>query len=256
MRHLFIPDTQVKEGVPLKHLHALGKYIVDKKPEVIVMIGDFWDMPSLSSYDVGKKSYEGRRYVKDIEAGIRGMHTLLCPLWEYNAKRKRDKKKLYKPRLVFCLGNHEQRIIRAAETDPKLEGLIGYHDLKLEEMGWEVHNFMDIVEIDGIHYSHYFVNPDSLAKRPIGGTMDNKLKGLGFSFSMGHQQTLQYGIRHRTNGEAIQGLVAGAFYAHDEEYMGVQGNKHWRGVIMKNNVENGTYDPNFVSIDYLMKRYA
>ena len=64
---MIIPDTQVKRGVDLSYLEWIGKYIVDKKPDVIVQIGDFADMPSLSSYDVGKKSFEGRRYKDDIE---------------------------------------------------------------------------------------------------------------------------------------------------------------------------------------------
>ena len=61
-----IPDTQVKKGVPIDHLLYAGKYIAEKKPDVIVHIGDHWDMPSLSSYDKGKKSFEGRRYKDDI----------------------------------------------------------------------------------------------------------------------------------------------------------------------------------------------
>ena len=54
-KHLVIGDTQVKPGISLSYLTWIGKYIVDKQPDVIVMIGDFADMPSLSSYDVGKK---------------------------------------------------------------------------------------------------------------------------------------------------------------------------------------------------------
>ena len=67
MKHLIIPDTQVKPGVDLNYLAWVGKYIVEKKPDVVVQIGDFADMPSLSSYDTGKKSFEGRRYKDDIE---------------------------------------------------------------------------------------------------------------------------------------------------------------------------------------------
>jgi hypothetical protein len=55
MKHLFIPDVQAKEGVPFDHLDWIGRFIVDKKPDVIIQAGDFADMPSLSSYDRGKK---------------------------------------------------------------------------------------------------------------------------------------------------------------------------------------------------------
>ena len=49
--HLMIPDTQCKPNIDMSYLSWVGQYIVDKKPEVIVHIGDHADMPSLSSYD-------------------------------------------------------------------------------------------------------------------------------------------------------------------------------------------------------------
>ena len=250
-------DVQVKEGVPMQHLEALGNYIVKKQPEVIVMIGDWADMPSLSSYDVGKKSFEGRMYTKDVEAARLGMDVLLMPMKQYNMRQAMNRKKQYKPRMVMCWGNHDQaRIERAIENDRKLEGLISVNDFGFAEQGWECHDFLDIVNIDGIRYSHYFVNPNSLLKNCVGGNIDAKLKNLGWSFSMGHQQTLQYGIQYLPDGESRQGLVAGAFYMHNEGYMGSQGNKsHWRGVVMKNQVQNGQYDPCFVSLNYLLEKY-
>ena len=65
-RHLIIPDTQAKYGEDFTFLSHIGKYIVEKKPEVIIHLGDFSDMESLSSYDVGKKSFDGKMYIKDI----------------------------------------------------------------------------------------------------------------------------------------------------------------------------------------------
>jgi hypothetical protein len=71
---------------------------------------------------------------------------------------------------------------------------------------------------------------------------------------MGHQQTLDYAIRFVAGGSQ-HGLIAGACYLHDEDYKGPQGNAHWRGVIVKHQVEDGSYDPMFVSLDYLCRRY-
>lgn len=100
-KHLLIPDVQAKEGVPLEHLDWIGQYILDKKPDVIVQIGDFADMPSLSSYDKGKKSFEGRRYKKDIAAAREAMDRLLAPLKKYNAQQRATKHAQYKPRMVL-----------------------------------------------------------------------------------------------------------------------------------------------------------
>ena len=33
MKHLIIPDTQVKPGTPINHLGWAGQYAVDKKPD-------------------------------------------------------------------------------------------------------------------------------------------------------------------------------------------------------------------------------
>lgn len=152
IRHMIIPDTQVKPGQDFRHLLHAGMYAVDKQPDVIVFIGDHWDMPSLSSYDVGKKSFEGRRYVDDILAGQAAMAAFFSPLEDFNRRAVAFKKKQYKPRCVFLLGNHEHRIERAVEADRKLEGLIGYEDLELESFGFEVVPFLQPIVIDGVAY--------------------------------------------------------------------------------------------------------
>jgi hypothetical protein len=135
-KHLVIPDSQVKHGEKLDYLRWIGEYMVEKQPETVIHLGDFADMESLSSYDAGKKSFEGRRYTKDIKAAREAMDTLLGPLTEYNQRQKKNKEKQYKPRLVLTLGNHEHRIARAVNNDPKLEGLISYADLPYE--AWAV----------------------------------------------------------------------------------------------------------------------
>lgn len=106
IRHFVIPDCQCKEGVPTDHLKFAGKYAAEKKPDTIICLGDFADMPSLSSYDVGKKSFEGRRYTIDIECAKDCMSTLLAPIREEQARLRRNKEKQWNPRLVMTLGNH------------------------------------------------------------------------------------------------------------------------------------------------------
>ena len=196
MKHMIIPDTQVKPGSSLKHLEWAGKYAVEKKPDVIVHIGDHWDMPSLSSWDVGKKSFEGRRYKDDIDAGIRGLETFLAPIREEQARLKENKKKRWNPRLVFTLGNHEQRIERAIESDAKLEGLIGYADLKLDEMGWEVYDFLEVCVIDGIAYSHYFTS--GIMGRPV-SSAKLMLSKKHMSCVMGHVQDQDIAFANRAD---------------------------------------------------------
>ena len=164
-KHLVIPDTQVKPDHPIEHLRWAGQYAADKKPDVIIHIGDHWDMPSLSSYDVGTRSFEGRRYTNDIAAGIAGMEAFMEPIKEEQQRLIRNKDKRWNPRMVFTLGNHENRIERAINADPKLDGLISYRDFQLEEFGWEVYPFLEPVIIDEIAYAHYFTS--GVMGRPV-----------------------------------------------------------------------------------------
>lgn len=151
-KHFVIPDCQVKPGVPLDHLAAAGRYAAIKKPDLIVQIGDFADMSSLSSYDVGKKAFEGRTYAADIEVARLAMSILMTPIVDEQQRQRRNKEKVWKPRLILTLGNHEQRINKAINNDRKLEGLISVADLGYETWGWEVYDFLDPVNVDGIMY--------------------------------------------------------------------------------------------------------
>jgi len=253
LKHLIIPDTQVKPDVDLSYLEWIGQYIVEKQPDVLIQIGDFADMPSLSSYDVGKKSFEGRRYKDDIKASVEGMDILLAPLRDYNEKCRKDKKKQYRPRMVLTLGNHENRIDRATEGDPKLYGTIGIDDLRYAEAGWEVFDFLDPVIIDGVVYSHYLVS--GVMGRPI-GSASCMISKTHQSCVVGHQQGRQVAYGRRADGSAITCIIAGSCYLHNEEYMGNQGNNHWRGLVVLHEVKDGQFDEMFVSLDYLRKKYA
>jgi hypothetical protein len=256
IRIMMIPDGQVKKGVPMNHFNALGNYIADTQPDVLVNIGDFADMPSLSSYEkAGSKSSENGRYADDIKAAHTAMDILMRPIFKLN--KGKHKKNQYNPRMEFCLGNHEDRITRAIDANPRhFEGVISIDDLNYEAYGWNVNPFLEIIEIAGVSFCHYFVNPKSLKKNVVAGTCETKLSNLGTSFVMGHQQTLQIGMLPKLDGTCIQGLVAGAFYQHDEGYMGPQGNmSHWRGAVMLNEVQNGMYDIMPLSMNYLLANW-
>lgn len=236
----------------LTHLDALANLILDLQPEVIVNIGDWWDLPSLSSYDKGTIHSEGKRLAYDIKAGNDAMKRLMAPIKAHREKQIKNHQKLYKPRMHFCIGNHEERLIRFIRDNPHLDETLGYENLYLRD--WIVHDFLKPVVLDGVHYAHYFVNP--MSGRPYGGTMQNMVNKLGYSFTMGHQQKLDFARKDLTNGRVIQGLIAGAFYQHDERYKGHQGNHHWRGVVIKHNVKDGCYDLETLSMDRLLERYG
>lgn len=245
-KHCVIPDVQAKPGVPLDHLRWAGNYIAEKKPDVIICLGDFADMPSLSSYDRNTAAAENRRYKLDIEAAHKAMELLMTPILQDET---------YKPRLVLTLGNHEDRITRYGDANPALHEFVSTKDLGYEAWGWEVHAYREVVKIDGVSYTHFFYNPNT--GKPYGGlNLDTRLKTIGMTFTMGHQQGMRTAIRELADGTRQRGLVAGSFYQHNEEYRGPQACFEWRGIIMKHEVSNGDYDLMEVSMNYLKRKYS
>jgi hypothetical protein len=210
-------------------------------------------MPSLSSHDIkGSKYFEGLRYQKDIEAAKEGMRLLLAPLRELQKTQKDTKHKVYKPRMVLTLGNHEQRIHRAVNNNPMLEGLISTKDLEYEK-DWEVHEFLRPVFINGVGFSHYW--PVGAMGRPA-ASPSAIISKLHMSCVAGHQQGKQVAYGKRADGKSICAIIAGSYYLHDEDYMSQLSNRHWRGLLVMNEVEDGHFDELFLSIEYLSKKYG
>src|SRR5574340_153327 len=242
-----LPDTQVKPGVDTTHIAAAGEYVAVKKPDVIVCIGDFADMESLSSYDRGKKSFEGRTYKADIASAKAAMKRVMTPI-----RNAQGAEPTWNPRLVLTLGNHENRIERAIELDRKLEGTIGIRDLEYEKFGWEVHPFLETVEIGGVMFSHYFVTG---VMGRAATTASAILSKKHQSCVAGHLQGRQVAYAIRADGSQITTIIAGSFYSHEEKYLGAQGNKHWRGAIMLHEVNKGSFDEMFCSLHFLVDWY-
>lgn len=245
--HLLIPDTQVEPGRPIDHLYWIGQYRQERyagQQLTTIQIGDHWNMGSLSSYDrKGGKMMENRRITDDVNAGDMAFEAIDGPATSRERSKWRD---------VWLPGNHEWRAERAADQDAAFDGLLGLNMLTTPK-GWERHEYLAPVNIDGVLYAHYFYNPNT--GRPYAGAnIETRLKTIGHSFTMGHQQGLKWGRIETVAGPMI-GMAAGSCYLHDEDYLGPQAVNYWRGIVVCNNVEAGAYDPMFVSLDYLCRRY-
>lgn len=244
--HLVIPDVQMRPGVRNDHMTWIGNYIVEKKPDTIICIGDFADMSSLCMYEKGKLPFEGRRYVADVKSVRTAMEMLMKPIDDFN----RTTKKKYNPRKVMTLGNHEDRITRVVNANPEYAGKFELSDLGYADYGWESHQFLKVVEIDGIQYAHYFTS--GVMGRPASSAAV-VLRERQQSATMGHVQHTDIAMHKKTQQIA---LFCGTCYLHDEEYLGQQGNNQRRQIIVKHEVEDGRYDPMFVSLRYLKKKYS
>lgn len=250
--HLVIPDTQIRPGVPDIHLEWIGRWAVDNTPDAIIHVGDHWDMPSLSAYDApGSGKREGARYEEDVASGNTAFERLNALIQAEINRRANGHRKRWSPERHFLFGNHEQRIERAVNADPRFYGVIGYHHLKTP--GWERHGYLERLWLDGVLYSHFFQSSHS--SYAIGGSVDNRLNKIGASFVQGHEQGLRYGTRIQASGANWHGLVAGSCYLHDEGYRGAQGQGHWRGIAILEEVANGDYCVRLKTLNSLCLEY-
>ena len=136
--HLVIGDPHCTPKASNDRFLWAGKFAYDLRPDTIVCMGDFASMDSLSSYDKGKKSFEGRRYKKDVEHVHDALEQFNKGL---NGRR---------PRKIMLLGNHEDRINRTVDEIPELEGTISTDDFNFKKYGWEVHEYQIPVVVDGV----------------------------------------------------------------------------------------------------------
>lgn len=213
---MVIPDTQVKPGKSVAFLRSIGHYMIHKRPDVVVMLGDFTDMESLSSWDKGKKSFEGRRYKADVEATHKAQEALLGPLREHNLEQNAKGLPQYVPKLHMLLGNHEDRIDRAVNGQAEFEGLLSTDDLKYAEYGWEVHPFLEVLVINGVAFSHYFTT--GAMQRPA-GTAAALLTKRQMSCVAGHQQGRQIATAVKANGRINTAIIAGSCLQEDHRVL-------------------------------------
>ncbi len=241
-RHLIIPDTQVKQGVPLDHFRWLGQAIDEYKPDRIIHLGDHWDFESVSTH-ASMREKEGQRIAKDIAYGNQALQML-----HDNHTHKADK--------IILRGNHEYRLQRYVNEHPEVDGLIGSHLFNDKQLGWKVIDYSNgspgQVDIDGIHYAHFFPNINT--GKPIGGSAQYKLAAVGAPFVQGHVQGYDIGTKQYATGRTIRGIVAGSCYLHDESYKGMA-NTHWRGCLVLNEVRGGEFSEMPLTMDYLCSKY-
>jgi len=215
---------------------------------VVVNIGDWYDMESLSSYDVGKKSYEGRRYKADLQAGDEAQQLMFAEVSEEVFKY---------TRWVVTIGNHSHRIDRVVNEDPKLDGFMSPDDLRYADYGWEVYPFQKVAEVNGVFFCHYF--PSGVMGRAISGVNLGRsiVQKTYASCVQGHSHLFDhYSTATRPDGKRIHGLAVGCFFEHDEDYAGPANKMFWRGIVVLNNTKDGDYEVEQVTLKTMRRTYA
>jgi len=242
--HLVIGDPHCNPKASNDRFLWAGKLARDLKPDTIICMGDLSSLDSLSSYDKGKKSFEGRRYKKDIDHAHDALEKFNKGL---NGRRSRK---------VMLLGNHEDRIDRIVDETPELDGTISTKDLKFKEFGWEVIAYQEPVAIDGVHYCHNY--PTGIMGKPISG--DSIARSLllknKVSSTVGHCHLFDYSMCTVPTGRKVIGLSAGCYLHHKEDYARNTQRLWWSGLIVKRNVRQGEYDIETIEYNIVKRRYG
>lgn len=253
---MVIPDPHTVPGIDNNRFTLAGNFAIDNKPEVIICLGDLASMESLSSYDKGHKSFEGRRYSMDIEVANDALDKFNAPIDAYNAQQRQNKKAQYIPRMVFLMGNHEHRITRAIDLQPELDGTLALTDIQLKEHGWEVHPYLKMVEIDGVWYNHFFIS--GVLGAAIGGINPARsiLNKHMVSCTAGHSHIFDYAVATSPSGKKAYSVVAGCFFTHSMDYAYATEYMWVRGLLYKHDVIDGEYDLEWWSMKRLEKEYG
>lgn len=250
--HLIVPDSHAHPDHGNQRADWLGELIADVKPDVLVHIGDSADMASLSTYDKGKRSFQGRNYKEDINSHLDFQERMFAPI-------KRLKRKL--PHTVFCIGNHEHRISRAIDLSPELDGAISLKDLCLDAW-YDVTvpysgGTPGVINIDGISYAHYFVG--GIAGRPLGGIHAGyAIATKKFSSATcGHSHLFDTSFHVDLKGNPVIGTVVGCYQDYDNDWAGEVAQLWNRGVVIKRFVDGkGGYDLQWISLKSLKEIYG
>ena len=241
-RHLVIPDSHSMPSHNNDRFEWLGKFIFDLKPDVVVDIGDSADMESLCFWDKGKRGYDTRSYLDDIAAYQDAMEKLWHPY-------KRNKKKM--PHRIKTRGNHEDRINKAVSSAGVMTGTFCIDDLEEKRWNDEVSEFLYAITVDGIKYNHACPSPimgKPLASVNLARTI---IKQEHCSYTVGHVHSRDF---HEERG--VQASVVGCYFDNHHDFAGPSNDNYWRGILVKEEVCNGKYEPHWYSLDRLRKEYG
>ena len=255
---LAIGDCHVGLDKSLDRFDLVSNLIWDRKPDYIVIMGDFMDMDCLSRWDKDKRQkMEGRRYYKEIAQGNEALDRLFRSVMEGKTKARRSKRKSYFPGIIYLEGNHEERLRRYLEYDPTFEGHVTIpKDMCLKDRGilWVPYReYYYINDIGFTHIPHNKIKPISGIDVTTKAMKECTTKSVVF----GHTHELAMSNRHVEGMPHLQqSLNVGCFIDRRFDYTRGKVTNYWRGVILMYAWKPGRFDINTFSLGELERVYG
>lgn len=251
-----IGDCHINEKDNLERFKYLSKFIVEKLPDVIVIMGDFLTMDALNFFDKDKrKKLEGKRYCKEIDKGNEALDIIFYDFLKLQNKQRNQKLKIYNPEIYYFEGNHEYRCVRYLEYDPTFDGFIGIEkDLKLKERKIKFIPYREYLNINGIDFTHI---PFNKAKEVCGINITRKVSQLMYnSCVFAHVHSMEYEAFKRHGQKELQQIMSvGCFFEEHENYVHGRITEYWKGLVLLDSWKEGRFDIQMFSLDRLKKEY-
>lgn len=233
----------------------LGELIYDINPNYIIDLGDGADMRSLNTFDTRyPQKVVSQSYEKDVETYNEAMDRMRIPSKARKYKR---------PSWFGFEGNHEYRIKKAIEHDPRTEGQrygLSFSHLQTDYWFDEYHQYKNgapaIADYDGVSYAHFFSSGNFGSAMSGLHHANSLLANRNHSSTCGHSHKRDLKFKDGAHPNGIIGLVAGCYKGSDETWAGQANGEWWKGVVIKREIEDGIYEPEFVSMKRLKEVYG
>lgn len=252
---VFVGDPHAHPDFDNLRWRAVANFCIDNNIDYLVNMGDHQDFPSLSGWDRGSRSIEGRRIQYDIEAGQDAMDQFQGVIDDYNRGRKRK----FQIEKHMIRGNHPQRYAKYIEFNPALSATLSMNDLGEEERGWKVTNFRDTLELEGFYLTHYFANPGT--GKPIGAVHMGEaiFRRFGVAGLQGHNHLLSVSYATRGDGQKLFCGSLGHFSHQNDrpEYARATAHTWWNGIVSVFDTDGKGFasEFRFIEQERLLKEY-
>jgi hypothetical protein len=166
IRVMALGDPHDKPGRDKRRFTLMGRHAAETRPDVIVSIGDWASLDSLSSHELPGSQNDADRspFHEEIESLEESASFFFRDLG------------IGQIRFLHTHGNHEHRAWRAANKQPKLNGDMPQRlDTVFAQYGIKTHTFGEFVDIGGVDFVHI---PLSIMGKEMGGEMMERNAGM------------------------------------------------------------------------------
>jgi len=231
---LVISDTHLSPSVDMKDLwKKLGEYCVKFRPEYIVHLGDVADFDSQNWLKASRGLYTVEQELGNVASHLAAFEQELD---DYKNLCRKQKIKIYRPKKVLCLGNHDIR-----------NDVSGYISNMFLSADWSIFDYQKPLQIDGISFAHNFTKglSDNVCLNSL-----ELLDSCHSSVVCGHSHVKDYAESYRIeDGKKIFALKCPMFSTAYPEWSKGLSNKWSRGFTIVNTDSGEFLWKNLESLD-------